>query len=187
MIAGSSSILVKCLWNKSCLWAVLLKFWFPADFGRENSTGFYMFLTFLSIVTRWSRSTSNFYALIGQNLTGEFMLKIYAAPGNMFTDSWSRQTFVSSCDVFFFYWMYEMKSSCYQDSSVFHGGFAYCAFVWEMHRLSLESLEIRVWMASFSKMSLLTCPCSRRKTKEVWKSQAILASLDGLQEQHLDW
>ena len=27
----------------------------------------------------WSRSTSNFYALIGQNLTGEFMRKIYAA------------------------------------------------------------------------------------------------------------
>ena len=35
--------------------------------------------TFLTKVTRWSRSTSNFYALIGQNLTGEFMRKIYAA------------------------------------------------------------------------------------------------------------
>ena len=32
-----------------------------------------MLFTFLAIVTRWSRSTSNFYALIGQNLTGEFM------------------------------------------------------------------------------------------------------------------
>ena len=30
-------------------------------------------------VTRWSRSSSNFYAVIGQNLTGEFMRKIYAA------------------------------------------------------------------------------------------------------------
>ena len=29
--------------------------------------------------TLWSRSMSNFYALIGQNLTGEFMRKIYAA------------------------------------------------------------------------------------------------------------
>ena len=27
------------------------------------------------MVTRWSRSTSNFYTLIGQNLTGEFMRK----------------------------------------------------------------------------------------------------------------
>ena len=34
---------------------------------------------FLTMVTRWSRSTSNFYSLIGQNLTGEFMRKIYAA------------------------------------------------------------------------------------------------------------
>ena len=38
-----------------------------------------LLLTFLTKVTRWSRSTSNFYALIGQNLTGEFMRKIYAA------------------------------------------------------------------------------------------------------------
>ena len=68
----------------------------------------------------------------------------------------------------FFYWMYKIISSCYQDSSVFHGWFVYCAFVWEMHRLS-KSLEIRVWMASFSKMSLLTCPCSRRKRVESLK------------------
>ena len=104
MIAGSSSIFLKCIWNKSCSWAALLKFWFQTDLGRENSTGFYMqgrqsLLTFLT-VTRWSRSTSNFYALIGQNLTDEFMRKIYAAPGNLRTDSWSWQGFVSSCDVF---------------------------------------------------------------------------------------
>ena len=39
------------------------------------------------MVTRWSRSTSNFYALalIGQNLTGEFMRKIYAASSILFT------------------------------------------------------------------------------------------------------
>ena len=33
----------------------------------------------------WSRSTSNFYALIGQNLTGEFMRKINALSGILFT------------------------------------------------------------------------------------------------------
>ena len=42
-------------------------------------------LSFLTRVTRWSRSTSNLYALIGQNLTGEFIGKIYAASGNLFT------------------------------------------------------------------------------------------------------
>ena len=92
-----------CIWNRSCLWAAFLKFWFQTDFGRENSTRFYMLvrqslLTFLP-VTRWSRSTSNFYVLIGQNLTGEFMRKIYAASGNLLTDSWSWQSFVSSSDV----------------------------------------------------------------------------------------
>ena len=43
-----------------------------------------------------------------------------------------------------------------------------------MHRFS-KSLEIRFRMASFSKMSLLTCPCLRRKTVE--KSKAILEHL----------
>ena len=37
------------------------------------------------MVTRWSRSTSSFYALIGQNLTGEIMRKIYAASWKLFT------------------------------------------------------------------------------------------------------
>ena len=46
---------LKCIWNKLCSWAALLKFWFQADLGRENSTGFYMqgrqsLLTFLSRV-----------------------------------------------------------------------------------------------------------------------------------------
>ena len=85
---------------KSCSWAALKKFWFQTELGRENSTGFYMLLTFLTIVTRWSCSKSNFYALIGQNLTGEFTGKIYAASGNLFTDSWNWQSFVSSWDVF---------------------------------------------------------------------------------------
>ena len=122
-------------------------------------------LTFLT-VTRWSRSTSNFYVLIGQNLTGEFMQKIYAASGNLLTDSWSWQSFVSSCDVlnclFLLGAVYKMKYSCYQDCSVIRGWFVYCACCWQMHRLS-KSLEIRFRMASFSKMmSLLTCPCLRR-------------------------
>ena len=84
----------------------------------------------------------------------------------------------------FFYLIYKMKYSCYQDCSVIHGWFVYCAFGREMHRLS-KSLEIRFRMASFSKMSLLSCPCLRR-IKRVEKSQVILVSLDDLQEQHLD-
>ena len=35
----------------------------------------------------WSRSTFNFYAVIGQNLSGEFMQKIYAASWNFLTST----------------------------------------------------------------------------------------------------
>ena len=84
MIAGSSSIFLKCIWNKSCSWGALLKFWFRTDLRSENSTGFYMqgrqltrqsLLTFLTVM-RWSCSTSNIYVLIGQNLTGEIMQRL---------------------------------------------------------------------------------------------------------------
>ena len=67
-----------------------------------------------------------------------------------------------------------MKYSCYQDCSVIHGWFVYCAFCWQMHRLS-KSLEIRFRMASFLKTSSLTCLCLRHKRVE--KSQAILEHL----------
>ena len=67
-----------------CLCAAQLKFWFQTDLGRENSASYYrqgrqLLLTLLAMITRWSRSSSNFYAVIGQNLTAEFMGKIYAA------------------------------------------------------------------------------------------------------------
>ena len=57
--------------------------------GRENSASYYrqerqLLLSFVTIVTPWSRSTSKFYSLVGQNLTGEFMRKIYAASWNLF-------------------------------------------------------------------------------------------------------
>ena len=66
-----------------CSCVAQLKFRFQTDLGRENSASCYrqgrqLLLTFLTMVTSWSRSTL-FYALIGQNLTGEFMRKIYAA------------------------------------------------------------------------------------------------------------
>ena len=53
------------------LWfcAAQFKFWFKTHLGRENSDSYYrqerqLLLTLLTTVTRSSRSTSNFYALI---------------------------------------------------------------------------------------------------------------------------
>ena len=119
-IAGSSLIFLKFIWSMLCLCAAQLKFWFETDLGRENSASCYrqgrqLLLTFLAMFTRWSLYTSNFYALIGQNLTGEFMRKIYAA-------SWILFTLTADADrvlcqrvmflTFFFHWMYKMKFSC---------------------------------------------------------------------------
>ena len=54
----------------------------PAIFYRQ---GRQLLLTFLLMATLWPCSTSNFYALSGQNLTGEFVRKIYASSCNLFT------------------------------------------------------------------------------------------------------
>ena len=56
--------------------------------------------------------------------------KINAAPGNLFTDIWSWQSFVPSCNVFNCLFLLDVQNeySCYRDSSVIHGWFVYCAF-----------------------------------------------------------
>ena len=111
-------------------------------------TSFWLSHHSLALVTLYVQ----FYALIGQNLTGEFMRKIYAAFRKVFTDSWSWQSFFVTFAMFltlFLYWIYKMKYSCYQDPSVIYGWFVCCAFGWKMHRLS-KSLEIRFRMVSFS-------------------------------------
>ena len=125
-------------------------------------------LTFFTTITRWSRSTSNFYALVGQNLTREF--------GGKFMRRLQTCLMIAEADrvlchllmflTVFFYLIYKMKYSCYQECSVIHGWFVYCGFGWEMHRFS-KSLEIRFRVASFSKMSLLTCPCLK-SLKRFW-------------------
>ena len=129
MIAGSSLIFFKFRWNMSCISAAQLKFWFQTDLGRENSASYYsqgreLLLTLLTMITRWSHSSSNFYALIGQNLIGEFMRKIYAASWILFTLTAEADRVLRQLVMFltvFFHWMYKMKFSCYQESSVIYG------------------------------------------------------------------
>ena len=86
---------------------------------------------YLTMVTRWSRSTSYFYTLIGQNLTGEFMWTNYAASCMLFTLTAEADRVLCQLAMFFtvfFLWMYKMKYSCYQESSVIHGWFVYWVF-----------------------------------------------------------
>ena len=140
-----------------CLCAAQLNFWFQTDLGRKNSASYYrqgrqLLLTLLTMVTRWSRSTSNFYALIGQNLTGEFMRKIYAASWNLFTLTGEAARVLCQLVIFltvFFHWMYKMKYSCYKESSVIHGWFVYWILGWEMPPLVKVENPISDGIVSF--------------------------------------
>ena len=110
------------------------------------------------------------------------MRKIYAASWNLFTLTAEADRVLCQLVMFltvFFHWMYKMKYSCYQESSVIHGWFVYWVFGWEIRRLSKS--EIRFWMASFSFFTLLDALMRKR----VQKSQAILALLDSFQELRL--
>ena len=115
-----------------------------------------LLLTFLTMVTRWSRSTSNFYALIGQNLTGESMRKIYAASWKLFTLTAKADRVCCQLVMFltiFFHWMCKMKCSCYQESSVIHGWFVYWDLVEKC--VACQNSVFRFRMASFSFFTLL--------------------------------
>ena len=117
-----------------------------------------LLLTFVTKVTRWSRSTSNFYALIGQNLTGEFMRIIYAASWNLFTLTAEADRVLCQLVMFltvFFLWRYKMKYSCYQESSVIHGWFVYWVLVEKC--VACQNSVIRFRRASFSFFTLLLC------------------------------
>ena len=70
--------------------------------------------TFLTIVTRWSRSSFNFYALIGQNLTGEFRRKMMQHLETCFLIVEADRVLCSQLVMFltvFFHWMYKMNTA----------------------------------------------------------------------------
>ena len=175
MVADSSFIVLKFIWNKLCLCAALFKFWFQTDFRGENSASSYrqwkqFHLTFLTMVTRWSRSTSNFYALIVQNLTGEFVQKTYAASWNLFTLIAEADTVLCQLLMFltvFFHWIY--KYNCYQESYVIHGGL-FIRFLVEKCA-ACQGRKPYFWWHRF-RFSLCLM------LKRVEKYQAILALLD---------
>ena len=98
------------------------------------------------------------------------MRKIYAASGDLLTDSWSWQSFVPSCDVLNWLFLLGVQNDIQLLLRLFCNSWLVCLL-----RFLLTNAPLRFRMASFSKMSLLTCPCLRHKRVE--KSQAILEHL----------
>ena len=78
------------------------------------------------MVTRWSRSTSTFYALIGQNLTGEFRRKL------KFVQHLETCLLIAEVDrvlcylvmflTVFFHWVYKMKYAAFKIRLLFMFG-----------------------------------------------------------------
>ena len=117
------------------------------DLGRENSASCYrqgrqLLLTFLIMFTRWSPSKPIFMLWLVKIWQVRVMRKIYAASWILFTLTAESDRVLCQLVMFltvFFHWMYKMKYSFYQESSVIHGWFGwfvYWVFGWEMHRLS---------------------------------------------------
>ena len=151
----------------------------PAITGRARKTVAYDF-------SRHGHALVTLYVqflpmLISQNLTAEFMRKVYADLETCLPMVEADRVLFRHLVMFltvFFHWMYKMKYRRYQDSSVLHGWFVYWDFGWEMRRLS-KSSGIRIKWHSFR-----FSPCLI--SKRVEKSQAILVLLDDFQELHLD-
>ena len=83
-------------------------------------------------------------------------VEIYAASWNLLTLTAEADRVLCQLVMFltvFFHWMYKMKCSCYQESSVIHGWFVYRLIGWEMRRLS--KLKILFRMESFLFSTLL--------------------------------
>ena len=82
----------------------------------------------------------------------------------VYFDSWNWHSFVSACDV----WMYKMKYSCFQKSSVIHGWFVYWVFGWEVRRLSKSEIRFRMALFLFFTSGLAWCVRGFKSLKRFW-------------------
>ena len=88
----------------------------------------------------------------------------------IYFDSWRWQSFLSTCNVstVFFHWMYKLKYSCYQKSSVIHGWFVYWVFGWEVRRLLKSEIRFRMASFLFFTSGLAWCVRGFKSLKRVW-------------------
>ena len=159
-----------------------LKFWFQTDLAREKSASYYrqgrqLLLTFLNMVTLWSRFTSNFYVLIGQYLTVEFMRNIYAASWILFTLTAEEDrvlcqlVFFFVCfDLFFvfffpvfFHRMYKMKYS-----AVFCHSWLVCLLSFWLRNTSLVNVGNPISYGIVSVFHLAWCVRGLKSLKQYW-------------------
>ena len=144
-----------------CLCAAQWKFCFQTDLGRQNLASYYrqgstVAFDFSHRGQAFVTLYVQFLCLIGQNLIGEFMRKIYA--------SWNLFTFTAEADrvlcqlVMFltacFYWMCKKWNSAAIKSLLLFVASLFFGFLVEKY-VALSKSEIRFGMVSFSFSTLL--------------------------------
>ena len=129
------------IWNILCLChygPTLLRFWSQTDLGRKNSASFFentggedLFLSW-SCVGHAGRPIFKLWLVeIWQvSSCGKFVQHLESLTAEAYRVLCQLVMFLTV----FFQWMYKIKYSSYQESSVIHGWFVYCVFGWEMRR-----------------------------------------------------
>ena len=124
------------------LWPALLTFWFQTELGRENSASYLKMQAGKTDAFHFSHHSHALVTLHVQFLCydwskfdrrvhGENLCSVLRL---VYFDRVLRRLVMFL--TVFFHWMYKIKYSCYQESSVIHGWFVYCIFGWEMRNLS---------------------------------------------------
>ena len=128
MITGLNLVFLKLIWNmlRLCHYGpALLRFWFQTNLGHGNSASYLKGQagkTFSyqghTLVTLYVQFLCSDWSKFDRWVHAETLCIIKL----VYFDSWSWQSLVSTCDVFncLFHWMYKVKYSCYQESSVIH-------------------------------------------------------------------
>ena len=136
----------------------------------------------LQAVTRWPRCTFNFYALIGQNLTGKLTRKIYAASWILFTLTAEADRVL--CQLVMFLTVISTGCTKRNSAAIRSVLFFMASFLLGFWLRNQSPVKLSR-KSDFRWHGFRPSPCLMRKKVE--KSEAILALLYSFQELHLEW
>ena len=142
----------------------LLRFWFQTDLGRENSASYLKIQagkTFLTMVTLYVQFLFSVCSKLDRWVHEENLCNILNL---VYFDSWSWQSFMSTCDVLNCLFPMDVQNEIQLLSRVF----------------------CYSWLVCYWVLVVKCVACQSRKSERVLKSQAILASLDSFQELRLE-
>ena len=189
----SQANFLKFIWNMLCLCdygPVVLTFWFQTDLERENSATYLKIQAGKTDASHFSHHSHALVTLHVQFLCSDWskfdrwvhaenlcsILKL------VYFDSWSWQSFVSTCDVFNCLFPLDVQNEIQLLSRVFSYSWLVCLLVFWFRDASLVKVGNPTSDGIVFVFNLAWCVLKR-----VQNSQAILASLDSVQELHLEW